>query len=268
MDSYFFVPGYKLCNIDKIKALGVDEIIIDLEDAVKASDRDMILSNLVSGDTDYTEYYIRTPLYENGKIDIRILQFLLHNGFRKLVFPKIASLQDFEILYKSFQRFYLKIILLIETPRLLLESKDLLLTYTECFSGVAVGSHDFMNIVGGVHSLQNLEFFRLYVLYLARMAHISAIDIASMELNDAESLKKEIEDAVYKGFDAKLYIHPKQIEVLRSINLYTAEELAWAQKVGDALKKVRGDKEEFNPIVIDGEVIEKPHLMRAEKILK
>lgn len=268
MDSYFFVPGYKLGNIDKIKALGVDEIIIDLEDAVKASDRQMILSRLLSDDINYKEYYIRIPLYDyQGKIDAQLLLSLLENGFHKLVFPKISSLEDFEFIHSYFVNFSPAIILLVETPRLLLEAKDLLLKYKKFISGVAVGSHDFMNTVGGVHSLRNLEFFRLQILYLARMIHVKAIDIASMELQDTQSLEAEIKDGVYKGFDAKLYIHPKQIEALKSINLYTPDELAWARKVNNAFKQVNGNKDEFNPVVIDGEVIEKPHLQRAEKIL-
>lgn len=269
MDSYFFVPGHKLHNIDKIKALSVDEIIIDLEDAVKASDRKLILSNLIAKSLNYKEYYIRLPLYSQSgeKLDTQILLLLLQNGFRKLVFPKVASFEDFELLHKTFISFSPRIILLVETPRLLLEAKDLILKYAKCFSGIAVGSHDFMNIIGGLHTLKNLEFFRLQVLYLARTIQVPAIDIASMELGNIQKLRKEIEDAVYKGFDAKLYIHPRQIEVLKTLRLYTVEEFEWAQKVQNALKQVQGEKDEFDPIIINGEVIEKPHLKRVEKIL-
>lgn len=268
MDSYFFIPGNKLLNISKIKSLGVDEIIIDLEDGIKVSERNVILRELISDNECYKEFYIRIPLYcpLTKNIDNQILLLLLENGFRKFVFPKIDSFDDFALLEESFRGFCPQIILLIETPRLLLDAKGLLLKYRDYFSGIAVGSHDFMNIVGGVHSLRNLEFFRLQVLYLARMIDVSAIDIASMELQDTEYLTNEITDGVYKGFDAKLYIHPKQIEILRSIKLYTAEEQTWAHKVRNAFERVQ-EEEEFSPVIIDGEVIEKPHLKRAEKIL-
>ncbi len=268
MDSFFFIPGDKLLNINKIRSLGVDEIIIDLEDAVKASERDFILTQLISNNEFYKEFYIRIPLYHSStrKVDNQILLLLLKNGFRKFVFPKVVSSDDFILLEEDFREFYPKIILLIETPRLLLEAKDLLLKYRDCFSGIAVGSHDFISLVGGIHTLQNLEFLRLQILYLARMIDILAIDIASMELQDTESLAIEIMDGVYKGFDAKMYIHPKQIEVLRSMKLYTTEEQIWACKVKDAFGYVQ-ENEEFIPVVIDGKVIEKPHLKRAEKIL-
>ncbi|OJV37846.1 MAG: hypothetical protein BGO33_07860 [Bacteroidia bacterium 43-41] len=268
MDTYFFIPGNKLLNVNKIKNLGVDEIIIDLEDAVKASDREIILAELISGNENYKECYIRIPLYDTtGKIDNKLLLSVLGNGYKKLVFPKVASAEDFTILYESFKNFSPKIILFVETPRLLLEAKDLLLEYAECFSGIAVGSHDFMNVVRGVHSLKNLEFLRLQILYLARMINVMAIDIASMELQDTKSIIEEIKDGAHKGFDAKLFIHPNQIKTFKSIDLYSPEDLIWARKVSKASKQVRGKKDEFNPVIIDGKVIEKPHLKRAEIIL-
>ena len=124
-----------------------------------------------------------------------------------------------------------------------------------------------MNIIGGVHSLKNLEFFRLQILYLARMINIKAIDIASMELKDTNNIIEEIKDGIHKGFDAKLFIHPNQIVTFKSIDLYSTKELVWARKVRNAIKQVQDIKDEFNPIIIDGEVIEKPHLKRAEIIL-
>lgn len=269
MESFFFIPGDKLFNISKIKNLGVDEIIIDLEDAIKVSDRENIISELISNYETHNEFYVRIPLYEtsNGEIDTHVLMKLLKRGYNKFVFPKVASFEDFTVLFNSFKDYSLKIILLVETPRLLLEARDLLLKYKDYFSGIAVGSHDFMNIIGGEHSLKNLEFFRLQILYLARMINIKAIDIASMEIKETKSIIEEIMDGIHKGFDAKLFIHPKQIKTFKSIDFYTTEELVWAHKVRNAIKQVRGVKGEFNPIIIDGEVIEKPHLKRAEIIL-
>jgi len=58
MQPYFFVPGTKLQKISTIKELGV-EIIIDIEDAVKASDRSRIILELLSNPSHYLEYYVR-----------------------------------------------------------------------------------------------------------------------------------------------------------------------------------------------------------------
>ena len=49
MDSYFFIPVTRLDKIPKIKNLQVSEIIIDLEDAVKYSERLQLLDYIIFG---------------------------------------------------------------------------------------------------------------------------------------------------------------------------------------------------------------------------
>src|SRR5690606_35201677 len=121
--------------------------------------------------------------------------------------------------------------------------------------------------IGGVHDLKNLEYARQQLLYIARAIKISAIDIASMELSNASILEEEILDGVYKGYDAKFFIHPWQMNVFKSISLYSDQEIKWALNIQKEFNKV-GSNEEFNPIVIEGQIIERPHLKKAKKIIK
>ncbi len=153
MDSYFFVPGTKLYKIDTIEKLGVTAIIIDLEDAVKESNRHVILEELINN-TLYKEYYIRIPLYSlNENLDLNILHTLIKAGFTKFVFPKLNSLADFESTFVLFEKLDLKIILLVESPLFFLQVEEVLMKYKSYFSGIGLGSHDFMSVVGGVHTL-------------------------------------------------------------------------------------------------------------------
>lgn len=267
MKSYFFVPGTRLHKIETIQNLKISEIIIDLEDAVAASQRREILNKLLQN-SEYQNFYIRIPLYDSkDELEISIFTELYKKGYRKFVFPKIQKVKDFKSILSENSDSDLKIILLIETARLFLEAKDVLLQNTNIFSGIGIGSHDFMSEIGGEHTLQNLKYVRLQILYLARMINIDAIDIASMNLNDGEEFKNEIIDGFKKGYDAKFFIHPWQIDVYKSIPLYGKQELEWAQKVLYELQKVNSDAE-FNPIVIDGQIIERPHLAKARKIIQ
>lgn len=267
MDSYFFVPGTRLHKIPHIQELSVTEIIVDLEDAVKFSERTYILEQLKSK-PNYKDFYIRIPLYnEFEEINTFIFKDLYENGFRKFVFPKIQKSDDFNKIISESNYTDLQIILLVETSRFFLEVKDILLEYEKMFSGIGIGSHDFMAEIGGVHDLKNLEYVRLQILYLARMINIKAIDIASMELKDENLYKNEIIDGFTKGYDGKFFIHPWQINTFKSISLYSKEELNWAKKIKNELVKV-GSEREFNPIILDGQIIERPHLAKAEKIIK
>src|SRR5690606_37777250 len=267
MESYFFIPGTRLHKIEDIQNLNISQIIIDLEDAVKFSERRQIIEALKSN-SDYKNFYVRIPLYdETEKIESSFFRELYDNGFRKFVFPKIQKASDFDVVISEKEYKDLQIILLVETTRFFLEAKETLLNYENIFTGIGIGSHDFMAEVGGVHDLKNLEYVRLQILYLARMINIPAIDIASMELNDDKAYIDEITDGFRKGYDAKFFIHPWQINVFKSISLYSEDELNWAKQVKEELKKV-GSSGEFNPIILNGQIIERPHLAKAEKIIK
>lgn len=267
MNSFFFVPGNRLHKIEAIQKLNVSEIVIDLEDAVKVSEREVIIEDLITTSA-YTQFFIRIPLYTSaGHIDTSVLNKLYRGGYRKFIFPKIQAAADFKEIYTPSDYQDVNIVLLVEHARFFLEAKDVLLQYPEIFTGIGVGSHDFMAEIGGIHNLQNLEYIRLQILYLARMIHIKAIDIASMELKDEEQLKAEIIDGFQKGYDSKFFIHPWQINVFRTIPLYSEKELDWANKIIDKLRKV-GSSDEFNPIIVAGQIIERPHLAKAEKIIK
>lgn len=240
----------------------------DLEDAVKFSERQNIIKNLCDEAVKYKDFYIRVPLYAKEKvIDISFLQLLIKAGFKKFIFPKLESAEDYEIIITNLKQKDLQIILLVETTRFFLELKNLLLKDSTSITAIALGSHDFMNEVGGIHSLKNLEYPRLQLLYLARMGQVEAIDIASMELQSKEKLTQEILDGFEKGYDAKFYIHPWQISIKESISLYTQNDLTWAKKVIKILREVN-NSDEFNPVVIEGQIIERPHLNKAKKILQ
>jgi len=87
-----------------------------------------------------------------------------------------------------------------------------------------------------------------------------------MELNDMASFENEILDGFQKGYDAKLIIHPKQQQFINEIQFYSIEDFDWAKKVLNALSMINGI-ENFNPVVINGSIVERPHLKRAEKII-
>ena len=265
MESYFFVPGLKLHKIADVLAMGANHIIIDLEDAVKESDRVGILQSL--SETDYSQYHIRIPLYdEMGEVDATFLAQLCERGYRRFVFPKIASADDFETLFWTAPE-DIEVILLVESPRLLLESFALVTKHSNIITGIGSGSHDFMSEVGGKHTLENLEYLRHHLLYVARAANITAIDIASMELRDEAIFSHELSDGFDKGYDAKFLIHPWQFSIFNKMQFYSREDYDWAKRVQAELEN-SGSSGEFNPVVVNGQVIERPHLNRMRKILK
>lgn len=266
MLSYFFIPANRLSKIKEIKSLSVDNIIIDLEDSVKLSFCNTLIDEIISSYIDRT-LFIRVPLYTlSNELDLGFYIRLKEAGFNNFVFPKIKDNVDFEIIASQISHEQ-QIIILIENPLMLIKLHTILEKFHVKINGVALGSHDFMSSINAKHIHQNLEYYRNFVLLLAKAYNLHALDIASMELEDSEKLKKEIIDGFNKGFDAKLYIHPWQIKVKDEVEFYKLSDLQWANKIYKEYLKANSF-EEFEPIIVDGHIIEKPHLKKVFAIIK
>lgn len=269
MQSYFFIPGTLLHKIDSILHHGADEVIIDLEDAVGASDRKAIIDALQK-DSHYQQFWIRLFLRENFDEDLLLenLSSLLDKGYRKFILPKLKNVSELkEIIIKTKATDNISYIILIEHPLLLAEIEEILKEYHPFIHAIAIGSHDLIAFMGGKHQLINLEYPRNRILYAAKAYGVKAIDLASMDIDNPQLLKKEIIDGFEKGFDGKFFIHPSQLTVFNEIDFFDENEKKWAKKVVALLDDV-GVKDEFKPIVVDGKIVEKPHINKAKFILK
>jgi citrate lyase beta subunit len=266
IDSYFFIPGDKKKFINGMYELNADFFVVDLEDSVSKNNKKTALKEVINlevkGNT-----FVRIPFFDECYSRKELKKLVKHFEGR-IVIPKLKNKADLEKVITLISDNYLyKIIILVENTTCFIHLKDILSEFTKHIYGVGFGSHDFMAEIGGVHDLKNLEYARQHILYLARMSNINAIDIASMELNNRSSLEQEILDGVQKGYDAKFFIHPWQIEVFKSLNIYSPEDYNWAVKVQNAFEKA-GSAEEFNPVIIEGQVVERPHLNKAKKIIQ
>mgnify|MGYP001441727829 CR=1 FL=1 len=269
MESYFFVPASKLNKLQGLRKLKIKEFIIDFEDAIKASQRNSFFLELNNVEKS-KEFYLRVPLHSlkhTDKLDLKLISKFIEQGYTKFVFPKISSTDQLGQVLKTLKTAALEIILLVETPRLYLELQSTIFNYQKNLTGIGLGSHDFMSMVGGEHTLKNLEVIRQNILYLAKSCNITSIDIASMDINDEEAFNIEVIDGFNKGYEAKFIIHPKQFNIMNRIQFYSEEEYIQALKIEEELSKLE-NKKEFAPIVLDGKIIEQAHINRAKNILK
>lgn len=267
MDSFFFIPATKIANIENINKQHVDHIIIDFEDAIKESERNVLVESIESQPDIAKDSFIRVPLYDNTQVnlDLKVLKIFINKGFDKFVFPKLETLEDLEKIYHEIKGSKIRIILLIETPQLYFELQTNINKYKNHFYALALGSHDFMSVVGGKHNLNNLESLRQNILYLSRAYYSLAIDIASMNISSPKEFVIEVQDGFNKGYDAKFIIHPKQLSNFNTIEFYDKKEYNFSLKIISKLSKVGFD--EFSPFVIEDKIIERPHINYAKKVL-
>lgn len=254
-----------------IRSSGVDEIIIDFEDALLKQQRAEGLKQLKDGGDLYKSSYLRIPLHNAGnRLDFSLLDQFLHLGFTKFVLPKLASSSETDITLNHMLSISSKaqLILLIEHPKLLVQLRDVMqLNHADSIVGLGIGSHDLLGAIGAEHTAEQTFFPRMEALYVAKAYDKLSIDIASMNIGNKSAFDEEVESGALSGYDAKFLIHPLQHTWLVENDTVKNKAVQWAQMIMESLPD-HFDGENLEPYVYNGMVIEKPHFEKAKLILK
>lgn len=267
--TYFFIPATRQKFIDKIQDLNADEFVFDLEDAIAENDIESAFENLEAIENP-EEYIVRPRLYSSsGKLKNKNLERLIDTGFRRFFIPKADTPQMLDDLLNVFKYYEIKNLewyYLIESPTALMNVKEMALSGKYPFKGLCLGSQDYAANIGMAYSLEYISWARHYILNVAKACNIEAIDIASMVLKNRPLFEKECKEGFRMGYDAKLVVHPAQLDVLRNIEYYTEEEINHAKQIQQ--KVDLNEIKDFSVLTIDGLLYEKPHINRIKQILK
>ncbi|MBV9115166.1 MAG: CoA ester lyase [Hyphomicrobiales bacterium] len=105
---------------------------------------------------------------------------------------------------------------------------------------------------------------RALALFAATAAEIAPIDTVFVNFRDREGLAAECDAARRDGFSGKLAIHPDQVATINAAFTPSAEAIARARAVIDAFLANPG----AGVLGLDGEMIDRPHIKRAERLLE
>jgi len=267
--SYFFLPADKKKFIDKTDSLEATNFIFDLEESVYYGNIDICIENL-SNIIVKNNYSVRFPVnYKNPQITKDALLKLYNIGFRTFVLPKIETTDDLKNIIEFNNLIGLKQVkyaIIVESPIALLNIELLIRLGKENIDYILIGSHDYCNIIGCKHTLDNLLYLRLKILAVCKAFKIPIIDIVSTQTQNVDEFTMECISAFNMGFDGKAIIHPMQLDVLNSALYYSKMEVQEAKYVHEQLKK--SDMNKFSIIKINGNIYEKPHLKRIFDIIE
>ena len=261
IESYFFIPSNSKKYIEKVNEIQADNFVFDLEDSITSNDLELAIGYLLDLDVS-TNFLVRIPSLEFVKTESFLR--LTEKGFKRYIIPKANTPAELSTLrVDSINGNGLSYIILVENPKLMLQLSEILEKYNDLIEGVALGSHDYASGVGMEHTYSNLKYPRDYVFTLAKAYSKEVIDIASMEVKDLDQIHEEILSAFKGGYSSKFFIHPNQLKVLKTIGFYDEKEVEFARKILEMV----GDNHDFKPFVVDGMIIEKPHLNRYKRII-
>jgi citrate lyase subunit beta / citryl-CoA lyase len=286
--SLLYVPGDREAMIAKAAQRGADGLILNLEDAVapgkKELARNAVAQALAALDFGRAEVIVRiNPL--DAEIGYRDLLTIAPAKPDAILLPKVGSPEEVCIAAWTLARLEEMHGLLTGSIRLMcmIESASGVLAAAQiagCHPRVAAllfGAADYSAEVGCAITPDGdppsgdppsgglLLHAQSQIVLASRAAGIDAIDTPHMRLDDPDGLARSSLRARQLGFDGKSAIHPGQIGAINSAFSPTSEQIAWAERVLAALPG--GDEAHLGVAVLDGQLIEAPHLARARRIL-
>lgn len=255
--SYLFVPGNRPERFDKACAAGADVVIIDLEDAVPPTEKDAARTAVAQWLKADKPIALRINSVDSAwfKSDLALCA---HAGVAAVVLPKAATVEDIAMVVAAGAKAVLP---LIESAIGL--NNATALAAAPRVERLLFGSIDFCVDLGIEGDDRELDYFRSQLVLASRLASIAApVDGVTTAIDDADVLHQETLRGKRFGFGGKLCIHPKQLAVVHAAYQPTADELHWAKKVLDAAAKAEGAA-----IAVDGKMVDRPVIIKAERIV-
>lgn len=244
--ALLFMPGDSRRKIEKGASLGVDSIIMDLEDAIalnaKEIARDAAAQALREVDFGRSEKLVRTNQVIPGWLyaaDIAATVDARPDGY---VLPKvedpeqIAWVSDLLALAEdrnNWKRNTIKLLAIIETARGVVNLRDII-DSSPRLEALIFGAEDLAGDMGAKRTPEGWEVFyaRSAVVLHAKAAALQAIDTVFIDLTAPDDrLIAETQVALNMGYTGKLAIHPKQVNLIQSVFTPTSQEIEAAQRL-------------------------------------
>jgi citrate lyase subunit beta/citryl-CoA lyase len=271
--SLLSVPAANERALEKAPGLDCDAVIYDLEDSVAADAKGQARRNLAQafaqGRSFRQERIIRINSLASGfgRQDLDLVTSILPDA---VLVPKVEHVSDLvavsEILAKSGQSQEIALWAMIETPKgvlnvgsIAVEAKGL-----SCF---VVGLNDLRKETGVLPQTGRtyLVPWLMQVVLAGRGHGVDVIDSVFNDFKDDTGFDDECAQGRAMGFSGKMLIHPSQIEAANRRFGPDPQSVKDAETIVAAFQKP--EAKDVNVISVDGKMVERLHLVEAEKLL-
>lgn len=257
--SYLFVPADRPERFFKAVASGADAVIVDLEDAVsherKVAARQSVAEWLSAGHP----IYLRVNGSDTNWFQAD-LELCHHPGVLAIVLPKTQEAEELKILREIGGG--KPLLPMIESAHGFANLNAL--AAQPGVDRLIFGTYDFKLDLGIEGDGVELLYFQSQLVLISKLAGLqSPVDGVTTEISDASRVRSDSMAARRQGFGGKLCIHPNQVAVVNECFGPSAEDIAWAERVMEASRAAAG-----GVIALDGKMIDRPIMLKAEAILR
>ena len=279
--SWLFVPGQKQRMIEKSRNLNVDVIMLDIEDGVPPTEkqlaRELITDTLDSQwPTKGPKKFVRINSIGHQRMDSD-MEAVLRPGLDGLVLPKIESADEVKLVESLLESKEsssnldfgnIELLVAVESPTGLFNARSIA-TASDRIIGLIFGAEDFGKELGlpmlREAEAQELIFARSMICTSAASAHIQAVDGVWPDIDDQNGLWSDTRQARRLGFTGKSLFHPSQVDAINEVFSPLPEEVEYCRQVIEAFDaaSARGD----GSIAFGGQLIDLPIVERARRTI-
>lgn len=279
--SFLFVPADSEKKLAKARDSSADALILDLEDSVqkqsKASARQLARDFL--GDGGDADLWVRINALDTKDALDDLRQVMPAAPFG-IVLPKSEGARDvnqlsmlIDVLEQESdlavgQTSILPIV--TERPAALFRLHEYAETTSRLY-GLTWGAEDLSSVVGATSNrddagrwLPPYELARSLTLFAAASARVRAVDTVFTDFHNLDGLAHYAANARRDGFTGMLAIHPDQVVVINEAFMPSADEIERAQRIAELFTA----NPEAGVVSMDGEMIDRPHWLQAQRILE
>lgn len=276
--TMLFVPGNNPGMLKDAGLYGADSLMFDLEDAVAVTEKDSArflvynaIKNLDYGDT---EIVVRINALDNpfGREDI---EAVVRAGVDVIRLPKTETKEDILEVEAAIEEVERKIGKLGRTKMMAAIESTIgvinaysIATASKRLIGIALGAEDYVTNLKTKRYPDGMELMgaRSQIVIAARAAGIYALDTVYSDIDDMEGFKREVELIKQLGFDGKSVINPRQIKPVHEIFTPTQKDIEKSINIVKAAWVAK--KQGLGVISLNGKMIDKPIIERAERLLQ
>lgn len=277
-----FVPGDSERKFAKGAASGADALILDLEDAVAPSMKDVARAQ-VAGLLDAAEprdwaFFVRVNPLDSG-LTGDDLAAVVKPGLTGVLLPKVNGAADVMRVAGELDRLETAAGMAAGSVRIAVVATETATAMLNLSSYVPAparlvamtwGAEDLAAQIGATDNKEPdgawtfpYQVARAQCLFAATAAEVPPIDTLYANFRDPAGLEADCRRARRDGFVGRVAIHPDQVEIINRAFSPTPEQIAHARAVVDAFAAAP----DAGTIGIDGKMCDIPHLKAAFRTL-
>jgi citrate lyase subunit beta/citryl-CoA lyase len=266
--SLLFAPANRHEMLKKFPRYPADAFAIDLEDGTpeheKATARDQLPDIVAYLKEQQVKgmLFVRTngPRSQHITADLAAVQKASVDG---IIVPKLETTAELKSVNIS-----IPLIGIIETVRGVANVETLSAGKEQHLQALAFGAEDFITDIGGRRTRDGLEvlYARSRVVLAARLAGLQALDQVFTGIRDDEAFRRDANFGQQLGFDGKMCITPRQVEIANEVFSPSAEEVDRSRRLIQAYEAAQSGGR--GVIEFEGNMVDEPLLKRARAVLQ